>query len=140
MSDTLLEALAAQREQREASWAALHRDARRALILSVLAEQDRRAQSSADENPNPRKPYVSPDLLASEVAHACGLDSTARHGRGAVAGSWSGRRAAALRVVPALRSLVAEGLADSHWQPGVRSRSLYRISAAGRRYLQEDAP
>lgn len=118
---TFLEALAAERERQselaERAWQDCTSDARRYEILDVLHRSQR-------------------PLLAADVAAALGVPDTHRIGSGAVAGSWSGCRSAALRVVPMLRSLVADGLASSRYQHGVRTRSIYAITGAGAAWLE----
>lgn len=136
---TWLETLASEREHLEADWDALKPSERRLVVLRVLADQACRAQSSEDSDLNPRKAYVADELLAADVARRIGIPDTRRNGSGAVAGSWSGYRSAALRVVPTLRSLIAAGLAYERPQPGVRTRQLYRASSAGRDHLRGEA-
>lgn len=128
-AETLLEAIATQRERHEAEWLAAGRLGRRFLILAALAR--------ADDEPN-RHGVIrwGSYLLAQDVARLLSLTGTRRHGRGAVAGSYSGYRAAALRVVPGLRALESDGFVYGRYQDGVRLRRMYRISVAGRRYLE----
>lgn len=129
---TFLESIAAQREATERAaeqaWQALDRTARRAEILDVL---------SRAEPESARRAGDSGWLLAADVAAAIGVPDTPRRGRGAVAGSWSGYRSAALRVVPMLRSLVQDGLVVMRYRPTGRTVTIYAITVAGTAWLKE---
>lgn len=138
---TWLEAIAYERERADETWAEAGRIGRRCLVLSVLADQGVRAQSSLDLDVNPRKPYVSAYMLAQAIADALHLPGCRRLGSGARGGqSWSGYMAGALRIVPALRAMEKAGLVRSMYQPEVRTRSLYAITPAGLDYLTERTP
>lgn len=138
---TWLEAIAYEREQADETWAEAGRIGRRCLVLSVLADQSVRAQSSLDLDVNPRKPYVSAYMLAQAIGDALHLTGCRRLGSGAKGGhSWSGYMASALRIVPVLRALEKAGLVRSMYQPDVRTRSLYTITPAGLDYLTERTP
>lgn len=124
--DTFLEAMRHQQEDVEAAWRAAGVTGRRAAVLAVL-DDSQRSERHHDR--------FNGELLAADVARRLRLDGARRHGRGAVAGSWSGYMSSALRVVPILRALEAEHLVHGRYEPDVRTRSLYRITTSGIAWL-----
>lgn len=71
---------------------------------------------------------------ATTVAWRLGVEGAKRHGRGAVAYSWTGTMAPALRVSPRLASLARRGLLDSFRVPG-EYRNRYALTVKGREEL-----
>lgn len=122
MSETLLEALAYERDRRAAQWENHNAEQRRWLILRVLADQA-------------REPLSSDWLLAAEIAARLGIPGSRRLGRGAVAGSWTGYMSPALRITTSLRHSAKQGLVRMGVQPDQRLRYLYSLSPDGLAWL-----
>jgi hypothetical protein len=70
------------------------------------------------------RPYQT---TAQVIAHRLGVRPARRSGRGAVAGSWSGYMAPALRIAPRLRSLARAGRITSMYdhREYARNRLVY---------------
>lgn len=138
---TWLEAIAYERDHAEAGWEHGGRVGRRLMVLAVLADQAEAARRNADENVNPRKPYVSAEMLAQAIADRLALPGCRRLGSGANGPrSWTGYMASSLRIVPTLRALEKAGLVRSRYEPETRTRSLYAVTLAGLAYLDERSP
>jgi hypothetical protein len=75
---------------------------------------------------------------ATTIAWRLGVEGAHRAGRGAIAHSWTGTMAPALRVSPRLRSLAKRGLLDEFRAPG-EHRLRYELSRKGREMLNSPA-
>lgn len=137
-ADTFLESIATERDRRAAEWEHATRDERRALVLGKLAKAKADSRAATDKlAANQPTRYTSDWLLAAEIAASLGVPGARRLGRGAMGGhSWTGYMSPALRVVPSLRSAAQRGLVRMRYQPDVRTRSLYQLTASGLAWLQ----
>lgn len=86
-------------------------------VLAAIAELEDESRRGSDVY----------GFTAQHIAGKLGIQSARRGGRGAVAGSWSGYMAPALRIAPRLRSLARRGLLVQSFDPSERHRWRYSL-------------
>ncbi len=96
-----------------------------AHALAMLADRDAL-------HPKASKVY---GFTAADIAHQIGVHPARRLGRGAVAGSWSGRMSPALRITSRLTSMWKRGLVYRDFDPDERHRWRYRLTAKAREQM-----
>lgn len=93
-----------------------------AAVREVCAEKKRKHEEARARGFHYAMRYVA---TSNDVAYRLGMVGADRHGRGAVAGSWSGRMSPALRIAPRLRSMHKRGMLANGWDE--YSRHVYWI-------------
>jgi hypothetical protein len=107
-------------------------------VLLAMAKIERAAEEYREKHGFYHSWDIDGYSDAQRIAGAASVAPAIRGGRGAVAGSWSGFMAPALRVAPRLRSMAKRGLLDRKWN-NIDRRGVYeyRMTDAGRARLAE---
>jgi predicted transcriptional regulator with HTH domain len=82
-----------------------------------------------EHDPRARRLYGGTKISANLIAQYLKVPGARRSGRGAVKGSWSGTMSGALRVAPALRSMIRLGFVTSYRE---NHYTYYELTDAGK--------